>query len=78
MAEAVHRRGSAIGLQISHTGAHVHVDSGIEFALGPSPMKLTEMSAPTSEDRHVRFRVSRLHCVGPHYDIIADFYAKKP
>lgn len=43
MAAAVHQHGSAIGLQISHTGGHVHVDSGAEFALGPSAMKLTDV-----------------------------------
>jgi len=43
MGEEVHRHGSAIALQISHTGGNVHVRTGIEYSLGPSSMKLTEI-----------------------------------
>ncbi|MBN1855681.1 MAG: NADH:flavin oxidoreductase [Dehalococcoidia bacterium] len=43
MAEAVHRHGSAIALQLTHAGGNVHVPMGTGYALGPSEMKLTDV-----------------------------------
>lgn len=54
MAEAVHLHGAAIALQLSHTGGHVHVADGAEYALGPSDMKLTDVPCRemTRDDIH--------------------------
>lgn len=43
MAEAVHRHGARIALQLAHAGANVYVPSASGYALGPSEMKLTEV-----------------------------------
>jgi len=43
MAEAVHRHGSAIALQLTHAGGNVHVPMGTGYALGPSEMDLTSV-----------------------------------
>lgn len=41
MAEAVHRHGAKIALQLAHAGANAYVPTGTDYALGPSDMKLT-------------------------------------
>ena len=43
MAEAVHKHGSSIALQITHAGGNKYVPSETGTALGPSDMKLTEL-----------------------------------
>ena len=40
-AERVHHQGSAIALQLTHSGCNVHVPMGNGYALGPSEMNLT-------------------------------------
>jgi 2,4-dienoyl-CoA reductase-like NADH-dependent reductase (Old Yellow Enzyme family) len=52
MAEAVHKHGSRIALQLTHAGGNMYVPSETGTALGPSDMKLTELScrAMTKED----------------------------
>ena len=43
MAEAVHRHGSAIALQLAHTGGNAYVPMEEGYALGPSGMMLTDI-----------------------------------
>ena len=52
MAEAVHRHGARIALQLAHAGANVYVPSESGYALGPSDMKLTDVPcrAMTKDD----------------------------
>jgi len=52
MAEAAHRYGARIALQLQHAGANMYVPSHTGFALGPSDMKLTDVScrAMTRDD----------------------------
>ena len=52
MAEAVHKHGSRIALQLTHAGGNMYVPSETGTALGPSDMKLTELScrAMTKDD----------------------------
>ena len=52
MAEAVHRHGALVALQIAHAGANMYVPSETGYALGPSDMKLTELHcrAMTKDD----------------------------
>jgi 2,4-dienoyl-CoA reductase-like NADH-dependent reductase (Old Yellow Enzyme family) len=42
MAEAAHRHGARIVLQIAHAGCNMYVPSSTGYALGPSDMKVTE------------------------------------
>ncbi len=52
MAEAVHKHGSRIALQLTHAGGNMHGSSEIGTALGPSDMKLakTPCRAMTRDD----------------------------
>ena len=43
MAEAIHQHGSAIALQLGHTGGNAHMANDTGYALGPSEAKLTDI-----------------------------------
>ncbi len=43
MADAVHRHGARIGLQLAHAGGNMYVPPDSGYALGPSEMQLTDV-----------------------------------
>ncbi len=58
MAEAVHRHGSCIVLQLSHAGANMYVPSKTGYALGPSDTNLTGLACRAMTKADIRQTVA--------------------